>query len=1199
MTVECPACRAQNPSSASVCQQCNRPIDVAAKPAGAPEAANGAPRRPEAPKTRPARAPLPAGTVLAGRYEIQKTLGEGGMGAVYQALDRELDRVVAVKVVRPELAGHREVLHRFKQELILARQITHRNIIRIFDLGADNGRPFITMEFVEGTNLRAMLAERGKFSPAEATAIIHQVMEGLEAAHAEGVIHRDLKPQNIIVDPHGRVCLMDFGIARSMEVDGMTRTGVLVGTPDYMSPEQAMGEKLDTRSDLFSAGVLFYELLTGVQPYHEKTMMATLVKRTTEKAIPPRKLDAGIPQHVSEIVSRCLEIDRNLRYQTAGEIIRDLDQAKASPPAAAPSVDTAGALEPGSRLGSRYVIEALLGEGGMGKVYRAQDTELGRTVALKMVRADLTANPAAMELLKQEILLASRITHKNILRIYDLGEAGGVKFISMAFVDGQDLFRLIERTGPLELSRALAIARQICLALDAAHAEGIVHLDLKPQNVLLGAGEEVYVSDFGLARPLEAGAAGAESGEITGTPRYMSPEQIESQPVDHRSDLYSFGLILYEMLTGDVPFASETVMQALYQRVTRPPKNPKLLRPDLPEHYVRILFRCLEKNPAARYQSARELLADLDAAPAERKVVTITVGSWRRPAAAVAVVAALAAGAVFAVPGAREAIFGGHKSGPAAAPAPAVKYLAVLPFRMLGSQEQLAYAADGVTDSLTAKLMNLKDVHVVSPAAAAKVDQKASLDRIAHSLGARYVVSGAVQGGAGKLAIVASLDDGTTGRRVWTREFSGVPDDLLTLQDQIYSEILGALELKPGNDELARGATRLTENIGAYELYLKGRALLRGNRDEKNVKAALGSFEDATKQDARFALAYTGVADASLYLYNLTKDGAWAGRSLGAARRAEDLNANLPEVHYSLGAIYAATGRSGQAVAELKRAIDLSPNSDEGWRRLGRALLDMGDRDGGLNAFRKAADVNPYYWANYNALGSAYFQVGENAGAMKAFQKVTELEPKRAIGWANIGVMLYRQGQWEQCLPALQRALDLEPQQDIYSNLGTAYFFLHRYPESRTMFERAVALNPIDYHAAGNLADAYRWSGDSFRTLAAQTYQRAISLALKALQVNPRDASALGALGTYYAKSGDPARALDFIHRARALDPNDVDLMYQSALIEVLAGQNAQALQDLKLALDKHYSVKEAANDPELQPLRDNREFQSLIAQAR
>jgi serine/threonine protein kinase/tetratricopeptide (TPR) repeat protein len=275
-----------------------------------------------------AQASAPAmqpGDVLGGRYEILQLLGEGGMGSVYKAMDRELDRPVALKLIRPELAANPSILARFKQELLLAHQVTHRNVIRIYDLGDADGVKFITMEFVEGVDLRALMVEKKTFSPEEAVEITEQICRALEATHNVGVIHRDLKPQNIMRDGTGRILLMDFGLARNIQGDGMTQSGALVGTMEYMSPEQALAKDLDQRSDLFTLGLILYELLTGKTPYSAESVVASLIKRTQERAIPVSDHDGTIPQPLSNIVSKCLERDPKLRYQNAAELLHDLD----------------------------------------------------------------------------------------------------------------------------------------------------------------------------------------------------------------------------------------------------------------------------------------------------------------------------------------------------------------------------------------------------------------------------------------------------------------------------------------------------------------------------------------------------------------------------------------------------------------------------------------------------------------------------------------------------------------------------------------------------------------------------------------------------------------------------------------------------------------------------------------------------------
>src|SRR5579863_6423362 len=311
----------------------------------------GATPTPRVPVRTPARpqsiSALQIGDVLGGRYEILQLLGEGGMGSVYKAMDRELDRPVALKLIRPELAANPSILARFKQELLLAHQVTHRNVIRIYDLGDADGVKFISMEFVEGQDLRSLILEKKKFSPEDAVEITQQICRALEATHGVGVIHRDLKPQNIMRDQTGRILLMDFGLARTVAGEGMTQTGALVGTMEYMSPEQALAKDLDQRSDLFTLGLILYELLTRVTPFKAESVVASLIRRTQERAVPVSDHDGTIPRALSNVVSKCLERDPKLRYQSAASLLQDLEAWQSS--RAAATLGFQPAVEPWGR----------------------------------------------------------------------------------------------------------------------------------------------------------------------------------------------------------------------------------------------------------------------------------------------------------------------------------------------------------------------------------------------------------------------------------------------------------------------------------------------------------------------------------------------------------------------------------------------------------------------------------------------------------------------------------------------------------------------------------------------------------------------------------------------------------------------------------------------------------------------------------
>ncbi len=857
-------------------------------------------------------------------------------------------------------------------------------------------------------------------------------------------------------------------------------------------------------------------------------------------------------------------------------------------------------MEPGAELGSRYRIESLLGQGGMGAVYKAHDAELDRTIALKVIRADLANHPETMQRFKQELLLASKISHKNILRIHDLAEAGGIRFISMAYVDGEDLYSVLVREGRLPIDRVINIARQLCAALNAAHSEGIIHRDLKPQNILIDKEGNAVISDFGLAKSLDAGAARmTHTGEVLGTPRYMSPEQVQGHQADRRSDLYALGLIFYEMATGEVPFAGETLYQTMFLRTKERPKNPKLLNPELPDFLVRIIMRCLEIDPGQRYQSAREILQDLEThhAPARSMRILLPKSGSRSWIWVAALSLALITG-IFVAPRLRSLFVSqtdGTRTKSAESPLPAKRtYIAVIPFRVLGDPSVLGYISEGLGEAISARLFQLKEVYIPAFADAEKAAAKGELGKVARELGVKLIVHGSIAQAGDKIAVIVNLQDAGKGQRLWTKEFSGLTQDLLTLQDQIYGELVAALQLNPDSEERARTATHSTENVQAYDLYLKGRNALRGQQNVANIKAAITFYENALKIDAGFALSYVGLSDASLLMYRTTKDNTWAQKAVSAGEQAQRLNDQLPEVCFSLGSVYNATGKSAEAIAILNRALQLAPNSDEGYRRLGAIYVRTGRQDEAIKAYQKAIEINPYYWLNYSVLGGAYFKMGNFDEALKTYRKITELEPTNVLGPLNVGAVLFSQGKYEECIQAFEKALEIQPSWEIYSNLGTAYFYLKRQAESVTAFEKAVQLSPNQEVAVGNLADAYRMAGQKEK--ASATYDKAIVLALKELEVNPRNAASMASLALYYAKRGMANRALDFMRRARAIDENNVEYIYSEAIVRTLAGQTREALKSLRLAFEKGYAVSDALGNPELNALESLPEFKQLVA---
>jgi serine/threonine-protein kinase len=863
------------------------------------------------------------------------------------------------------------------------------------------------------------------------------------------------------------------------------------------------------------------------------------------------------------------------------------------------------ALSAGSDFGTRYRIVSVLGQGAMGRVYKAYDKDLDRVVALKVVRQGMMAEADALKRFKQELLLASKVSHKNILRIHDMGEVGDTKFITMAYVEGQDLARIIRDNPQMPFERMLSFAEQLADALAAAHAEGVVHRDLKPQNILVNKDDHLYVSDFGLAKSFEEDAVGmTRTGVFLGTPLYMSPEQAEGKPADQRSDLYSYGLILYEMATGTLPFSGDTTFKVMYERLRTKPKNPKLQNPSLPAWFDRVVMRCLERESEARYQTADEILVDLRGSKAPPSSLSRTIQipipqfAERRWTWVVAGVAALVALA-FAIPPVRHLILGGggpKTGGSRVSGVPSLdagKFVAVLPFKVLGDEQSLGYVAEGLNEALSAKLFQLKDLRLASDSDVAKVSDKDSLEKTARSLGVNLIVDGLIQGSADKMAIIVNLHDVAGGTKLWSQQFTGVPKDVLSIEDQIATQLVSALAVKPSDEEMARASQRPTDNVDAYDLYLRGRQAMKGPDRSKAAQSALDYFQQAVQRDPGFALAYTGMADASLFMYQEKKDSFWAQKAVGAAQRAEQLKDNLPEVHFSLGSAYQQTGQTSQAIAELKRGLQLAPNSDSGYLRLGTVYAQGGQQEEAVASFKKGIEVNPYYWVLHNELGRAYFSLGDNDKALEEFKRVTELEPDNVTGWNNVASLYERMGRYQDSIPAFQKSIELSPTWLAYCNLGNVYTVLKQYPQAIDALEKSVALGPNQEACVGNLADAYRYSGQTEK--AKETYEKAIALAFQELQVNPQNTDDLGDLALYFAKKGDPDRGMEFIRRARAIDKKDVELIFTQATVESLANKPSDAVRTLREALSAGYPVKDMESSPDFANLSSRPDFQALI----
>ena len=552
------------------------------------------------------------GRVIRDTYRIYDEIGQGSVAMVYLAKDLERNRVVALKVIHPELAEESQFARRFRREAKLLIKLDSPHIIKVLDYGSDEGVDFIALEYMEGRTLLAILEDEGALEVEWALSLARQVAQGLAHADEVGIVHRDIRPANVMVASSGLVKIMDFGIARGADLSRLTATGIL-GSPHYLSPEQAEGEEVDIRSDIYSLGITLFEMLTGQRPYDADNAVDIVLKHLQEPVPSPRQFDEEIPFEVDKLVKRCLAKDPEERFQTPGELMEAIDKILRGSEGKTPPGMEAALV--GQTLGQYRLVERI-GRGGMATVYKAYQPSLDRYVAVKVLPTYLARDPDFAARFRREARAIARLNHPHILPVHDFGQEGELSYIVMRYVEGGTLKKMLGR--PLALDRVVDILAQVGDALDYAHQQGIIHRDVKPANVLMDQGKWAFLSDFGLAKMAVASVQLTKTGVGLGTPAYMSPEQAQGKLVDAQSDIYSLGIMLFEMLTGQVPFDADTPLAVLIKHLTAPLPLPRKVNPDIPEPVERVILKAVAKAPEDRFQRVSDMVEALRRAAMEK-----------------------------------------------------------------------------------------------------------------------------------------------------------------------------------------------------------------------------------------------------------------------------------------------------------------------------------------------------------------------------------------------------------------------------------------------------------------------------------------------------------------------------------------------------------------------------------------------------
>ncbi len=854
-------------------------------------------------------------------------------------------------------------------------------------------------------------------------------------------------------------------------------------------------------------------------------------------------------------------------------------------------------LPVGARFGP-YEVLAPLGAGGMGEVYLALDTRLGRKVALKTLSDLSLATADARRRVLHEARAAGALNHPNIAAIYDVLETEAGTAIVMEYVDGEPLTTAVRR-GPVAVDVAVDIGLQLANALVAAHAAQVIHRDLKPANITVRRDGVVKVLDFGVARVLRPDTTlrttATTVARVAGTPAYMAPEQLVHGVTDVRADVYSAGAVLFELLTGRCPYSGGDPIALAIEKTRESAPDVRMLNPQVPGALAAIIARALDRDPSARYQTAAELEAalqsvahDLTAAPtaewttgAPRPALPwwrrATPRSWRSRIAVAAALLVVAVG-LYEL---RRARATPPRTGPAV--------VAILPLDNLSGDSARDYLGAGIAETMSATLANLADVAVISRSEIVEARRRSSQPReLARSLAASYVVTGGVQENGGQLQVTVNLTE-PDGRVVWGGVYTAAMGDVFGLERRMAEDVSVRLAARVSR---AAPASQPTTSVEALAAYWEGRAFLEKPGTQAATQA-IARFERAVALDNRFALAHAALGLGYWTMYQDTKENVWSDRAALAAESAHRLNSGDAEVHTVVGRIYQGTGHSREAIDEASRALALQPNTDAAHRLLGDIYSDQGRIDEAIAEYHRALALRPNYWGSYRSLGLAQLKAGRFTSALASFRRITELQPEDPRGYQLLGNVYLSTMDLPRAAASYERAIELGPSAATYSNLGTVYYSQGRFDLAAATYQKAIAQVPGWSTMHRNLADAYRRMG---RAADARTeYARAIELFGQDLEVNPDDASALAVRGICEARLGRIDAARRDAVRATALAGRNAGVLYKSACVSALTGDLRRAIDELRRALELGYSAALAREDDDLAPLRGRADFQQLV----
>jgi len=877
-------------------------------------------------------------------------------------------------------------------------------------------------------------------------------------------------------------------------------------------------------------------------------------------------------------------------------------------------------LAPGSTFAKRYQIIEELGKGGMGRVYKVLDKEIGEKVALKLLNPEIAAESKTIERFRNELKTARQISHKNVCRMYHLSKEEGAPYIIMEYVRGEDLKNMIRMMGRLSPGQAVSIAKQACEGLSEAHRLGVVHRDLKPQNIMIDRNGDVKIMDFGIARTLRAKGITGE-GVMIGTPEYMSPEQTEGKEADERADIYALGIVLFEMLTGRVPFEGETPLSVALKHKTEATPDPRRINTQIPDDLARLILRCLEKEKGKRYQSAQELLGEFTkiekgiptaekALPIKKSLTSkeMTVRfrkSWKTVAglAAVAIVALLAVLYV-------------TRQNPI--PTSAKKKLAVIPFENLGPPQD-EYFADGITDEIIARLTSIRELGVISRNSSAQYKKTTKpIKQIGEELGVQYILSGTIRWqksteGAGRFRITPTLSRASDATQVWANVYDGQITEIFEVQSDTAKKVVDALGIALATRERQSLEAKPTENMEAYDFYLRGNDFSYGGRDTKDdLASAIDMYEKAVTLDANFLLAYAMLSrtHSYYYWYHYDRSEERVAKARWAADRALGLDPDAAETHMALGYyFYCCKLDYEQALKHFGLVLEIQPKNSAIIQGIAAVKRRQGRYNESIANFTLWLETDPR-----NAL--ATFNLGETCALVRNYKEAERhynralflsSDYPRALSW-KARLFLNSQGDTQKAQQVLEEASKVLGTRE--DNFITYHWVLVQIYEGRYQDAlKRISSTPFEtfedqFYCVPKAQLSAQIYGLTNEKEKEQEYYDAARIYIEnSVKTQPDDSRFWSALGIAYAGLGFKDKAIQAAKKGTELMPiskeayRGIFRARDLAQVYVMVGEYDKAFDQIEylLSIPGELSIALLKLDPVWASLRGLPRFQKLV----